>query len=237
MKAYTIVFMIVISFAQVSYAEDVDTAQSPDTTPTISVKDAVYSFDTMLEGEKVVHTFVVENTGGSPLKIGEIKSTCGCTSTEYTEGEIAPGDRGEVTLQLDTKGYGGKEITKSATVYSNDPKSKGVELTMVGKVAVFADVSPKTIKLFGAPGEEIRAVVEIVPSKDYPFRIVGKPETGKDFYRCTIEEKNGKYVLTAENLTTKDGIYLDTVVLKTDYPEKPEIKISVFGNIKTKNPS
>lgn len=237
MKVYSIIFVLFITLAQVSFAKNVDSSQGPDKAPTIFVKDTAYKFDTVLDGEKVFHTFVIENRGGAPLKIEKIKSTCGCTSTKYTDGEIAPGDRGEVTIEVDTKGDGGKTITQSATVFSNDPKSKGVKLKMIGKVAAFADVSPKTIKLFGAPGEEIRAVVEIVPSKDYPFHIIGKPETGKDSYRCSVEEKNGKYILTAENLTTKNGIYIDTVVLKTDNLEKPEIKISVFGNIKAKKPS
>ena len=237
MKVYSILFALVIGLAQVSAANDVDTSRSSNATPTISVEDTDYYFGTMLEGEKTVHTFIVKNTGDAPLKINEIKTTCGCTSTDYTTDEIAPGGQGEVTLELDTDGYGGEEITKTATVLSNDPKSKGVELKMIGKVLVFADINPKAIKLFGTLGEEIRAVVEIVPSKDHPFHIVGKPATGKDAYRCSVEEKDGRYILTAENLTTKKGIYLDTVVLKTDYPEKPEIKISVFGNIKAKKPS
>ena len=237
MKVFSIIFALVICVAQVSFAKDAGASQDSGTTPTISFKDTEFHFGTLLEGEKTVYTFIVENTGGAPLKIKEIRSTCGCTSTNYTEDEIAPGARGEVTLELDTEGYGGEEIEKTATVYSNDPKSKGVVLKMIGAVKVFADINPKAIKLFGAPGEKIRSVVEIVPSKDYPFHIVGEPETGKDSYRCSVEEKDGKYILTAENLTTKNGIYLDTVVLKTDYSKKPEIRISVFGNIKKKKPS
>lgn len=237
MKVFSVIFALIISLAPIAFAEDADASRNSNPAPAITFKNTEQRFDTVLEGEKIVHTFVFENTGGAPLHITEIKSTCGCTSTEYTQGEIAPGGRGEVTVEVDTGGDGGKEVTQSATVYSNDPKAKAVELKMTVTVAAFADVKPKAIKLFGAPGEEIRAVVEIVPSKEYPFEIVGEPETGKDAYKCHIEKKDGKYILTAENLTTKDGIYLDTVVLKTDYPKKPEIKISVFGNIKTKKPS
>ncbi len=231
MKACSVIFILLITFTQISFAKDVDT------TPTLTFKETEYRFEKVLEGVKIVHTFVFENTGGAPLKINEIKSTCGCTSTNYTEGEIASGDQGEVTLELDTNGYGGEEVTQYATIYTNDPGSKGEKIKIIGEVALFADIKPKAIKLFGAPGEKVRSVVEIVPSKDYPFKIVGEPEIGKDSYRCSVEEKDGKYILTAENLTTKKGIYLDTVVLKTNSPNKPEIKISVFGNIKTKKPS
>ena len=237
MRVYSILFVLLLSLAQVSFAEDAADSRSSKTTPAITFKNMEYRFDKVLEGVKIVHTFAFENTGGAPLVIKEIKSTCGCTSTNYTRDEIAPGGRGEVTLELDTDGYGGEKVTQSATVFTNDPGSKGEELKITGEVALFADISPKAIKLFGAPGEEIRSVVEITPSEDYPFHIVGEPETGKDTYRCTVEEKDGKIILTAENTSTKKGIYLDTVVLRTDYPDKPEIRISVFGNIKEKKQS
>jgi len=141
-----------------------------------------------------------------------------------------------VVLQVNTSGYGGKTINKTATLYSNDPKEKNLKLKMTGKVEAFADISPKSIKFVGEPGEKLREVVEIVPSKAYPFHIIGEPETGRDTYRCTLEEKDGKYILTAENLATEEMAYFDKVVLKTDLSEHPEIKISVFGKIKAQIP-
>jgi uncharacterized membrane protein len=210
-----------------------DTARSSGPSPEVTVRESVYDFETLLEGGEAVHTFVVENTGGAPFVIERIKTTCGCTTADYTRGEIAPGAEGEVTLKVNTKGYGGRKITKVATLVTDDPQIAPVKLRMTGKVAVFADIEPESIKLEGSPDETVRATVKIEPTETYPFHIVGEPENGKGNCSYTLEEKNGVYLLTAENLVTADKVYFDTVVLKTDHPENPEIEIRVLGKIKT----
>lgn len=230
---FSLMMVQVVILASTCLGAETHAAQSSDMAPVIIVRETVYDFGTLLEGETAVHTFVIENAGNAPLVIEDIKTTCGCTTADYTRGKIAPGAEGGVTLQVSTKGYGGKKINKSATVVTNDPKIKGVTLRMTGNVTVFADITPRSVNLTGAPGEKIRSVVKIEPTEAYPFHIVGEPETGKNTYRCTLEEKNGTYVLTAENLATEDTVYFDTVVLKTDHPENPEIKIRVVGRIKT----
>jgi len=230
---FSLLLVMIVALATASFSAKSHAAQNQDLAPAITAREAVYDFGTLLEGEKAVHTFVVENTGNAPFVIEKIKTTCGCTTADYTKEEIAPGGEGEVTLQVNTKGYGGRKITKAATVVTNDPKNKGLKLQMTGNVAVFADIDPKSINLVGSPEETIRSVVRIVPTEAYPFHIVGEPETRKDTYHCTLEEKNGAYILTAENLAKEDTLFFDTVVLKTDHPENPEIKIRVIGKIKT----
>lgn len=235
MKTFISVLVVGIAVAvSVSFAEDADISRSSDPTPRITIPDAEYDFQTIMEGEDVVHTFVVKNTGSAPLKITNIKTTCGCTTSAYTRGEIPPGADGTVTLKLKTSGYGGRTVKKTATVSSNDPKTGDVKLQLSGKVEVLAEITPDRIKLMGAPGEKLRKVVEIVPSEAHPFHIVGEPQTGKDTYRCTLEERGGKYILTAENLATEVVSYFDEVVLKTDLSEHPEIRIRVVGIISHK---
>lgn len=232
-----LLLVLMVALAPVSFAAGIGAAQSSDPAPKITVRETVFDFGTLLEGQKAVHKFTIENTGNAPLVIEKIKTTCGCTTGDYTKGEIAPGAEGEVTLQVNTKGYGGRKMSKAATVYTNDPSIKGVKLRMTGNVVVFADIDPESIKLVGSPEETVRAVVKIVPTEAYPFHIVGKPETGRDTYRCTLEEKNGVYILTAENLATEDMVYFDSVVLKTDNPDNPEIRIRVSGRIKAESRS
>lgn len=238
MKVYAFyLFALIITATPAVFAEDPDVAQSTDLAPEVTIRETIYDFETLLEGDIAIHSFVIENTGNAPLLIRKIKTGCGCTTVDYTKKGIAPGAEGKVTLRVNTKGYGGQKITKSATVYTNDPKKKRIKLRMTGNVAVFADIDPKSIKLIGAPGETVRAVVKIVPTEAYPFRIDGEPETGKNTYRCSLEEKNGTYILTAENLATENAVYFDTVVLRTDHPAKPEIEIRVVGRIKTESRS
>ena len=235
--SFSLLFVLMVSFVPASFAAEPHTARSSDLAPAIGFRETTFDFGTLLEAESAVHTFVFKNTGNAPLVIKRIKTTCGCTTVDYAKGEIAPDAEGNITLQVNTSGYGGKTITKSVTVYTNDPKATEIELRMAGNVEAFADIEPKSIKLIGFLGETVRAKVEIIPTESYPFHIVGAPETGKDTYRCELEERDGKYILTAENLVEKPMIYFDSVVLKTDRPEKPEIKIRVIGKIKEAYPA
>ena len=198
--SFSLLFVLMAALATAFFAAMPDTAQSSEPAPEITVRESVYDFKTLLEGEVAVHTFVVENTGDAPFVIEEIKTTCGCESADYTRGEIAPGNKGEVTLKVDTKGYGGQEITKVATVVTNNPRIDPVELQITGNVEKFVYIEPKSIKLAGSPDETLRATVKIVPTEAHPFHIVGEPETSKGTIRCTLEEKDGVYLLTAKIL-------------------------------------
>ncbi|TGY78886.1 DUF1573 domain-containing protein [Bacteroidales bacterium] len=44
------------------------------------------------------------NTGTAPIVVTRVFSDCGCTAASYTKGEIAPGERGEVTVRFNGKG-------------------------------------------------------------------------------------------------------------------------------------
>ncbi len=139
-----------------------------------------------------------------------------------------------------TKGYGGRQIIKRISVRTNDTRHPNLQLVVKGKVKKFVTIRPKRVRLTGVAGDMVRQTVAIIPEKAYPFRIVetmAKP--GKNI-RFTLEEKKGKagpeYQLVVENIRQQAGQYYDTVIIKTDSKEKPEIEIRVYGKItKPKN--
>lgn len=66
----------------------------------------------------VVFGFV--NKGNKPLHIKKVHSSCGCTKASYTRGNIAPGARGEVTVEFDAAMLG--TFSKHVEVYTNESK-------------------------------------------------------------------------------------------------------------------
>jgi len=82
-------------------------------------------------GSDGVRTFGFTNTGDQPLVIKDVKSTCGCTVPKKPDGEIAPGQKGEIQVKYDTKRPG--PIRKTVTVYSN-AVTKTVPLKIKGFV-------------------------------------------------------------------------------------------------------
>ncbi len=87
-------------------------------TTTVSWKEMKHDFGKVKEGEVVTHKYEFTNTGDNPAKVENVKPSCGCTTPDWTKEEIAPGQKGYVTVQFDTKAKQGNQ-TKTVNVVMN----------------------------------------------------------------------------------------------------------------------
>lgn len=87
-------------------------------TPIITFKELEYNFGTLIQGEKVAHSFVFTNTGGGNLIISNVSASCGCTAPKWSREPIPAGGTGKIEVVFDSKGRDGKQ-TKTVKVYSN----------------------------------------------------------------------------------------------------------------------
>lgn len=94
----------------------------------------VHDFGTINAGEVVSHTFNFTNTGQAPLIITDIKTTCGCTTPNYTKTPIQPGETGEIVVQFNSSGKSGVQ-NKDITIYANTEGS-------VEKIMIKTNVQP-----------------------------------------------------------------------------------------------
>ncbi len=101
--------------------------------PRISVDAAVYDFGEVIEGIAVVHAFVIENIGDAPLKISDIRVSCGCTTTSLAKTTLGPGESVDLEVTFDSAGFSGKMV-KNIYVESNDPATPKLLLQLVGTV-------------------------------------------------------------------------------------------------------
>lgn len=134
-----------------------------------------------------------------------------------------------------TNGYGGRKLSKSIAVFTNDPKHPQLKLKIAGEVEKFATISPSRVRLDGAADKEIKAEVTIVPEEKYPFKIIETNTLKGENISIKLEEtqKDDKpqYLLTITNMKKERGRYFDKVNLKTNSTIQPEITINVYGNI------
>ena len=77
-----------------------------------------FDFGEIAQGDVVKHSFKFKNTGEAPLVISDIKTTCGCTTPQYTKDPVAPGESGEILVQFNSAGKAGV-INKRVTIYAN----------------------------------------------------------------------------------------------------------------------
>jgi hypothetical protein len=88
-----------------------------DGLPTIDLDETEYNFGTVIQGEKVSHSFVFTNNGDGNLVISNVKASCGCTVPKWTKEPIMPGGTSVIDVKYATNRIG--PINKSVTISSN----------------------------------------------------------------------------------------------------------------------
>jgi len=103
--------------------------------PKLAVEPMVLDFGEVAEGWLVIHTFVLRNVGTAELQFPRDPATdCGCTTTGLPIKRLAPGQSVGLVVRFDSTGFGGYSVTKKVYVYSNDPQTPTLTLTLTGRV-------------------------------------------------------------------------------------------------------
>lgn len=99
------------------------TNQAKGNFPVMTFADKDFSFGQIKEGTVVTHDFQFTNTGSVPLIITNAVGTCGCTIPEYPKEPIAPGEKGEIKVKFNSKGFEG-EKNKEVLIETNTAQKK-----------------------------------------------------------------------------------------------------------------
>lgn len=104
-------------------SKPVPVAQTSESTAKIEFDKMEHDFGKIREGEKVQYRFKVKNPGTVPLRLTDVKPSCGCTVPNWTKEPIPPGGEGFVEVIFDSQGRSGEQM-KTVTVFANtDPPS------------------------------------------------------------------------------------------------------------------
>jgi len=132
---------------------------------------------------------------------------------------------------VSTYGYGGRKVSKTVKVYTNDPQQEISDLKISGDVEKFVTITPNRVRMNGLVGHTTRKTVSIVPEKKFPFKVLStEAEKGKDI-RYQLKEKKEGYELDIETTKMDEGYFGDKITLKTDSKVRPEIQIQISGKI------
>ena len=146
---------------------------------------------------------------------------------------IPPGGVGKITLQVNTNGYQSK-TTKSATVYSNDPKQQTARIYLSIDISPHIIVEPSSrIFLSGIEGEEIRRVIQIRAADDRPLEITGiETNLGSLIdYKLNRKEDSHQYELEVALKSTGKRVTSGFLQLATNHPLKKQLKLRVLVRI------
>ncbi len=146
---------------------------------------------------------------------------------------IPPGGEGKITLRLNTRGYRG-DIIKGARIFSNDPRHEFLKIDIKAFVKVAIHLSKGRVYLKAFAGQKITKTITIRAELDRPLKIETSHFDLDKKVSYKIEEvKAGRiYRIHFTNIPGPPEIYHGSLKLKTNYPEKPEIKIRINGRFK-----
>ncbi len=200
--------------------------------PKAVVAQKAFTFNEVLEGEMVTHAFLIENQGTAPLKVLDVRTSCGCT-TAQRPGTIAPGAQDRVVVKANTNGSGGRVFHKTITVSTNDPLQPRIELQLSGPVVQFARIEPSHIVLRGQKDETLQAEATITPNPKYPFRISSTEINNQLAEKVDVQmqQRQGIYHIIVSNRKSEPGDYRGRIMLKTDNAARPILSLFVQGHI------
>lgn len=208
-------------------AEQAAPQQDP---PVAKIDETTIDFGEAMEGTEVSSDFVVKNLGKGPLRLEQVRPSCGCTAAHFDK-VIPPGAEGKITLKLNLRGYAGS-IKKTTTVFTNDPQNPRFTLTMQGTSRAIIDVRPSSqIAFRGMAQQMTEQVVELVGMVK-PFE-VQRLETNLDEkidYTIETAEPGKLYRIKVSN-KIKQGTYNGYIKVYTNLPDKSDLMIRVSGYI------
>ncbi len=108
---------------------------------------------------------------------------------------IPPGQEGTIHLQIQGNAVTGR-FSKTAVVYTNDPKHPKMTLRLSGTIKPYVLVEPATrIMLRGTYGEKVEREISISSNEDKPFEItrVESNIDDKITYKVLPHEEDGKF--------------------------------------------
>jgi len=140
MKKITLLLSLILFLSSFSYSQQKKA--------TIKFDNEIHNFKVIKEDNgKVSHKFIFTNTGNTPLIINSVKATCGCTSPEWTQKPILPGQDGYVSATFDPRNRPGK-FNKSIIIRTNASKPT-VVLRITGevipRVKTVSDIYPRKV--------------------------------------------------------------------------------------------
>ena len=127
------------------------------------------------------------------------------------------------------KGYQGR-VSKSATVYSNDPKTSQLTLKVEGTVIALIDIKPSPAVTFRGVADQIPETTLDMVGTSMPFHISGLEsnlDRNIDYKLETVQE--GKHYRLRIANKTKRGNYVGYIKFFTDLAQKPEVLVRVNG--------
>lgn len=210
--------------------------------------DHTFEFGVLPQQAEGRHTWIVRNEGAGNLDLFMKESTCMCTLAKFKDGRgttVKPGESTEIDLVYQTNTSEGL-YEKGATIGTNDPDLPEFKLHVKGHVfpAVMTyppggivnylrigndrDDHVQNLALFSKDRPETK-ILKISVSNPKQVSVDHEEMSEEDAEKLGIERGDKLTVHVGSGLPL--GIFREEVVITTDHPKQPEVKLTVTGKM------
>ncbi|MFI3259672.1 MAG: DUF1573 domain-containing protein [Rikenellaceae bacterium] len=199
-----------------------------------------WDFGNIAESEGVVrHTFSLTNRSSKPVVILSIRSSCGCTTSEYSREPIAAGATTQIEVLFDPRyreGYFSKDIEIFNTA-TKEPEVLTVSGFIEQKELTIEEAYPFILgggvriercyaTLWGAEGGElVQSSLAFVNTSQEAIEITFEPLTHREELRLYYDSGVG----AGERTTLGIGYYIEREIEEAETGLRDTLKIQING--------
>ncbi|MDR3619940.1 MAG: DUF1573 domain-containing protein [Paludisphaera borealis] len=205
-----------------------------------------HEFGSMPQESEGKHSWTIKNDGEGDLELWKGTSTCMCTFAKFKDGEKAvlkPGESTDIDVVWKTNHTNG-DFRKGANIETNDPNLASIPLFVHGKVNppivlmpgeavdmhAVDSLNPKTVFVaLYSPDRPETKITEIKTSKPGLLIAEATSMSEEDLKLGKIKAGHKVHIKVKQGFPI--GTMREEVVIHTDHPLRPEIKITVVGSV------
>ncbi|MFB6286938.1 MAG: DUF1573 domain-containing protein [Candidatus Bipolaricaulia bacterium] len=107
-----------------------------DTPPRISIDPSTFDWGQVPNDQPVTQSFAVSNTGGQPLEIQGLSTSCGCTTAEVDQRRVPSGETTTLHVTFDPTTHADMtgDVMRAVYLRTNDPHQPEAVLELHAKV-------------------------------------------------------------------------------------------------------
>jgi hypothetical protein len=197
-----------------------------------SLNDYTHKYGEVIEGEMVMHSFLMRNDTDTILTMNA-RVSCGCIKAVLSKESLKPGSTSTLSIWLDTTGEDG-HVEQFADITTNDPQNKRFRLTVSANVVKEVSILPDRLWLGEAPRNatfEQEFTFSKRNDKKFDIKKVDVP-VGVEYELGQKSVNNGITQIPVRfTINTGDslGNYQRTIAVETERSKKKEHKIEISG--------
>ena len=187
------------------------------------------TFHAKASEKQVVAKYRFTNTGNQPVKIENVKTSCGCTTAGLKKTEYAPGETGEIEAKFDFGGRTGKQEKGIAVSIAGAPQPTILRLLVDIEEPVKLQPQFVIWKVGDKPNAQI---IRLTVADDVPAKVLSVESDNPLIKAELTPSQNGKTYevqITPSDTVRPAGA---TLIIRTDYPaDNPQVRYA-YARIK-----